>query len=109
MIAAEPLTSGSNLYVPLLFMLDSVLNPLCTKWSISTSKMSSPLLVCHTMYVLILCFYAVELYGMCGGVYFEVLHKHFGLENDDLKYIKADHPLCLGLWHRKRIIMLLTV
>lgn len=40
---------------------------------------------------------------------FEVLHKHFGVENDDLQYIKADHPLCLALWRRKSIIMLLTV
>lgn len=63
----------------------------------------------HTMCALILCFYAVDLYGTCGGVYFEVLHKHFGVENDDLKYIKADLPLCLGLWRRKSIIMLLTV
>lgn len=35
--------------------------------------------------------------------------KHFGVENDDLKYVKADHPLCLGLWRSKSIIMLLTV
>lgn len=61
------------------------------------------------MYVLSLCVHAVELYSTCGGVHLEVLHKHFGLENDDLKYIKADHPLCLGLWHCKSIIMLLTL
>lgn len=29
----------------------------------------------------------------CGGVYCTMLHKHFGEENEDLKYVKADHPL----------------
>lgn len=41
------------------------------------------------MCVLIWCFYTVDLHSTCVGVYFEVLHKHFGGENDDLKYIKA--------------------